>query len=268
MGEVWFVVHSRVSTSRAQLHAEAWLRVKEVEHHNELGVELVRGLRVEEKEVVRKVEVGGEVGERGTKVEEGVGGGGARREAEVAHLWGWERRGAQNAPVPPCLKRPVEARGGEGAHDPGPREGWVGCMARHLCQYGRFDDRLAIVKKDPLPLGFREAGHTSRRGGEVRDREPALEGESLMCPCATWRGGLRDPPPVGKGRVIMKHTLPQEDGVADGLVPQGLPAQVGPAGTDLCAGEPRVQKVASAKQHHLAPAALHRVEAQRRQVGT
>ena len=53
VGEVWLVVHSRVSTSRAQLHAEAWLRVKEVEHHSELGVELVRGLRVEEKEVVR-----------------------------------------------------------------------------------------------------------------------------------------------------------------------------------------------------------------------
>ena len=34
----WVVASSWVSTSRAQLHAKAWLRVKEVEHHCELGV--------------------------------------------------------------------------------------------------------------------------------------------------------------------------------------------------------------------------------------
>ena len=66
----------------------------------------------------------------------------------------------------------------------------------------------------------------------------------------------------------MEHSLPQEDGVADSLVPQGLPPQVGSADPGLWAGEPRVQEVTSPKQHHLAPAALQRVEAQRRQVGT
>ena len=144
----------------------------------------------------------------------------------------------------------------------------MGGMPRHLQLDGRLDDRLAVAKEHPLPLLFREAGHTCRWGGEIRDREPALEGEGLVCPCATRRGGLRDPPCVWKRRIIMEHPLPQEDGVADGLVPQGLPPQVGPAGPDLWAGEPRVQEVASPKQHHLAPASLQRVEAQRRQVGT
>ena len=91
-----------------------------MEHHCELGVELFGGLWGKEEEVVRKVEVGGQGGEGRAVVEEVVSGGRTKGEAEVAPLWGREGRDAQNAPVPPCLERPVEARGGEGAHNPSP----------------------------------------------------------------------------------------------------------------------------------------------------